>query len=151
MTPTPDLSSVQEEVLALVSAGSSAASAAKETGIHRNSVFYWLRTSDSFREAYQQAQYLCAMQLREEAQCRASFAFKAVEQVIRSADSPNALRLKAALAIIDRAATRLPAFPGHEPPRQPFVLEIRTPKSAQISTASVPIAIPSPDLSTLTE
>ena len=50
-------------------------------------------------------------------------------------DHPLSMRLpEGDIAIIDRAATRLPAFPGHEPPRQPFVLEIRTPKSAQIST-----------------
>jgi len=144
MTPAPALTSAQEELLTLASAGSSSASAAKETGIHRNSVFYWLRTSDAFREAYQQAQYLCAMQMREEAQRRVPLAFAMIEQVLKSPESPNALRLKAALSLVDRASTRLPAFPGHEPPSQPIVLEIRTHKSAQISTGSESADLPAP-------
>jgi len=151
MTPTPALTSAQEEVLALVSAGASAASAAKETGIHRNSVFYWLRTSDAFREAYQQAQYLCAMQTHEEAQRRVPLAFAMIEQVLKGAESSNELRLKAALAIVDRASTRTPAFPGHEPPSQPIVLEIRTHKNAQISTGSDPADLPASSLPLLIE
>jgi len=119
MSSTPSLTSTQEQVLALISAGSTAAAAAEAAGIHRNTVGNWLRSSLEFRQALAQAQYEKALSWREKGESLASDAFRAVERMLIDPAVPHAVRLKAALAIIDMAATPPLLPPGEYQPLGP--------------------------------
>ena len=54
MSPIVPLTAIQQKALALISAGSTIAAAASETGVHRNTVGNWLRSS-IFRQSLELA------------------------------------------------------------------------------------------------
>ncbi len=51
MSPNIPLTPAQEQVLTLIAAGVTVTGAAREAGIHRNTVGNWLRSSPAFRWA----------------------------------------------------------------------------------------------------
>jgi hypothetical protein len=57
----------QERVIAAISNGASVTEAAKQAGVHRNTVHYWRRSSPSFCAALAHAQYDRALLNRERA------------------------------------------------------------------------------------
>lgn len=50
LTPSP-LTSSQARVLALISAGWTVTHAAQSAGVHRNTIYNWMQSSQPFREA----------------------------------------------------------------------------------------------------
>ncbi len=108
--PNAALSTTQQQVLALIATGSTPAAAALTAGIHRNTIFNWLRLRN-FREAFEQAEFDRALFAREQAQALAAAAYDAIRTMIADSSVPAGVRLKAALAMIDRASAPLPDLP----------------------------------------
>ncbi len=104
------LSATQQTVLAMIASGSNARQAAATAGVHRNTIANWLCLSE-FRQAFTLAQYEKAIFLREQAQSIAADAYAAIRALIADPGVPAGVRLKAALAIIDRASAPLPEVP----------------------------------------
>jgi hypothetical protein len=107
MSPSIDFSANQLQVLALISTGSTAVAAAKEAGVHRNTIANWLRMPE-FRQAMVQARNEKALYWRE---CAAAFAEEAIRVIVglmTQSDIPPSVRLRAALAVLDKATTPLP-------------------------------------------
>ena len=127
----PVLSSVQLQVLSLIAAGSTARAAAETAGIHRNTISNWLCLS-AFRQALDCAQYEKALFLREQAESLAVASYDAVRALLADPATAPAVRLKAALAMIDRATAPLPDPPAyipeivHKDAQIPLVPHVRT-------------------------
>ena len=104
----PQLYPTQEHVLALLSAGSTLTAAAESAGIHRNTIGNWRRTSWHFRQALMGANYEKALFWQEQAEQLAASAIATIRAILDDPAAPAGVRLKAALAILDKAATPPP-------------------------------------------
>jgi hypothetical protein len=111
---SPSFSPAQQKVLALIATGFANGAAAAAAGVHRNTVSNWI-SIPAFRQAYQQALCDRAEYFHEQADAMAAEAYAAVRAMLTDPSVPAAVRLKAALAMIDRAAALAPVFPP-EPP-----------------------------------
>jgi hypothetical protein len=103
---SPALSSltpVQEQVLALLSAGSTLSAAADAAGVHRNTVMHWRRSSAAFRRALDRSTIEKALYWRDQADNLAAEALATIRSVMNDAKAPATSRLKAALTIMQRA------------------------------------------------
>jgi len=101
----------QERVIAAISNGASVTEAAKQAGVHRNTVHYWRRSSPLFCAALAHAQYDRALLNRDRAAALAPMAFDAIREILHDPRTPPSVRLRAALAIVAVATT-----PPPEPP-----------------------------------
>jgi hypothetical protein len=116
----------QERVIASISNGASLTAAASQAGVHRNTVNCWRRTNHSFREALALAGYDRAMLHREHAESLASIALDTIREILTDPKASPSVRLKAALAILQTAAT--------PPPEPPFTETLH--KNAQIPSGA---------------
>jgi orotate phosphoribosyltransferase-like protein len=114
MLSNPHLTPAQQRALALLSAGFTAAAAARSVGVHRNTVANWLRSS-IFREALFQARSDQALAWREQAGSLTPQAIGAIQAILADPQAPAAVRLQAALAIRCHQA---PQAPGSQPRTQ---------------------------------
>jgi hypothetical protein len=105
------LTPVQENVIAAVTGGATMKAAAEAALIHRNTIAYWRRTSDAFRDALGHAQYDKAMFIREEAETHVAEAFDAIHTILTRPDASDTARLNAAKFIIEKATTPPPPKP----------------------------------------
>ncbi len=99
-------SASQQKFVALIATGSTATEAAAATGVHRNTVLNWLR-SPVFAETYQRACRRRSAAFTKQAEALAIESFAAIRAIIADPQMPPAVRLKAALAMIDRAGAAL--------------------------------------------
>ena len=107
MSPDTVLTPIQEQVLSLIAAGSTATAAAASAGIHRNTVGNWLRSSRAFSRALASVHFNRALYWREQAETLAPAAVDAIRDIMVNFSAPAAVRLKASLAILDKAAAPL--------------------------------------------
>src|ERR1700689_5354772 len=108
MSPHTILTPTQEQVLSLIAAGSTATPAAASAGIHRNTISNWLRGSPAFTQALACVHFDRALYWREQAESLAPGAMDTIRGIMDDVAAPAAVRLKAALAILDKAAAPLP-------------------------------------------
>src|SRR5579871_3614430 len=137
MSPDPSLTAAQEQVLALISAGATATAAAQKAGVHRNTIAAWLRAPE-FRRALDRARAAKALLFRDQAESLAAEALAAIRAMITDPAVPAPLRLKAAIAMLDRAVE--PIAPSDDPAPE---IRASVHKNAQ-SDAAPPPAEPSP-------
>ncbi|MFN7997642.1 MAG: SEC-C metal-binding domain-containing protein [Bryobacteraceae bacterium] len=102
------LNAQQHQVLNLIAAGSTATAAANAAGVHRNTVGKWLRIP-AFRQALDDAHAAQALYWREQAELLAASALDALKSLLQDPGTRDSVRLKAALAVLDRASASLPA------------------------------------------
>jgi hypothetical protein len=102
---TAELPPVQAQV-AVLAQGRSVTSAAAEAGVHRTTVHNWLRASNDFRTAVEQAKTHFAQSLADELRDLSAAALETLRALLTSPDTPPAVRLKGALAVLER-----PHFP----------------------------------------
>jgi hypothetical protein len=119
MSPDTTLTATQEQVLALIAAGSTATAAAASAGIHRNTISNWLRGSPAFSQALACVHFDRALHWREQAESLAPGAVDTIRGIMADVSAPAAVRLKAALAILDKAAAPLPPPPSAPPSIDP--------------------------------
>jgi SEC-C motif len=105
----------QEQVLALISAGSSISQAAASAGIHRNTIHNWINSLPAFRDALSEARYWKAIFWREQAEELAALAVDAIRATLTDASVPAGVRLKAAQAILALASTPPPERHAADP------------------------------------
>jgi len=130
------LTSAQQKVLALIVAGSTATAAAAAVGIHRNTVSNWMRCLPGFSEAFAQARFDQALQWDEQTTKLVSAALHTVGGIMSAPDSPDAVRLKAALAILDRASALLsPLAASPQPPSGEQLAQVHNPAQSQLGQA----------------
>ena len=152
MSPNTVLTSTQEQVLSLIAAGSTATAAAASAGIHRNTISNWLRGSPAFSQALACIHFDRALHWREQAESLAPGAVETIRGIMADVAAPAAVRLKAALAILDKAAAPLSPPPSapesnhaesmHNHAQVPLPAAVRSepdpPQPAESVSASVP-------------
>lgn len=105
------LSDEQQRALGLITQGTSIADAGQQLGIHRGTIYRWLKADPYFRAAYN------AWQLEQQESCRAALlkaAEKAVARVIEAIpiDQNLAWRVIKELGILSRPGNPLPVDPA---------------------------------------
>ena len=104
------LTTQQEQVLALLSAGATIADAAQSAGIHRNTIHNWLRSAPEFQQALDQARQAKALYWQEQAEQLAPEALATIRTLMTDPKTPPATRLRAAQIILN-LVTNPPAKP----------------------------------------
>jgi transposase-like protein len=107
MSQLPDLTTIQLEVLASISAGSTATAAAQQAGVHRNTVANWLRSTE-FRSALFRARAEKSLLYQDQAEALAAEAVNGLRRMMQDMNLPAMVRLRATIALLDHAAFRLP-------------------------------------------
>jgi transposase-like protein len=125
----------QEQVLALISAGSTISGAASSAGVHRNTIHNWLRSQPAFHAALARARYGKAMFWREQAESLAAAALETISATMSDPSVPPSVRLKAAQSILALVTT---------PPPKPPVPEIieAVPFPEATASAEEPLSAP---------
>jgi transposase-like protein len=108
---TTELSKVQQLVLTQLASGQTINEAAAAAGVHRNTIANWRRSSESFRNHWHTMQYEQAMHWRDEMQSLAPIAIKTLQDLLIDPKTPPTVRLRAALAVLDKVATPPPIQP----------------------------------------
>jgi hypothetical protein len=112
------LSTQQLAVICALSSGATMTSAAEHAGVHRNTILNWRRNSLPFQHGLADAQYDRALYFRERMEAEFDLAIQCLHQVLTDPNASASVRLKAALTVIQTAATP-PA------PKQQTVLEFK--------------------------
>jgi AcrR family transcriptional regulator len=97
-----ELSPVQATVLLALSQGATITKAAQSAGIHRSTVYEWLRKDARFAAALQQSREDYVEALRDQLQGLSALALTALESLLEDPKTPPPVRLRAALAILQR-------------------------------------------------
>ena len=117
------LSPDQARVVAALAQGHTVTRAAAAVGVHRTTVHHWLRTSPDFKAAVASARRLYAACLADELTELSAAALKTLRTLLEAPETHPAVRLKAALAILER-----PRFPS---PGWQLPAEIASPRERQ--------------------
>ena len=100
---SPVLTAAQETVLAHIANGATHTAAAASAGVHRNTVHNW-QSSPAFCQALAQAQYENACFWHDQTKALAKTAMETLRALLTNPDTRDSVRLKAALAILDRVS-----------------------------------------------
>jgi hypothetical protein len=85
--------------------GRTETSAASSAGVHRSTVHNWMNEPD-FQAALADARQKCADLYQDSLHEIAALALDTIRQTLKNADLPPAVRLRAALAVLDRPLRR---------------------------------------------
>jgi len=107
-SPDPTLTAQQHHVLALLADGRSITAAAAESGVHRNTVCNWRRTVPAFARECELAIREQALVWHEHAVDLAPRAAAVLHEILHDPAVAPALRLRAALAVLNTAANPQP-------------------------------------------
>jgi transposase-like protein len=142
MSELSALAPAQEQVLALISAGSTISDAARISGVHRNTIHNWLRSAPSFQVAFHHARHLKAILWREQAEQLASEALDTIRSVMTAESTSPAVRLKAAQEILAIAMAPPPEPVPALPAGIDFPLETVTPSFSDLHNSAQSLPIP---------
>ena len=106
MSPNP-ISPNQQKVLALITAGLTATAAAKQAGVHRNTIGNWLDT-EQFKEALQAARAQKELLYWDQAEALVALAIANLIRLMYDSTISAAARVKATVALFDHAMAFLP-------------------------------------------
>lgn len=128
--PTPnslfEVSPSQAKAIALLGQGYSITHAAADVGVHRSTIHAWLKTVAPFQAALKEAKKEFTERLRDDLRDLSGTALDTLRVLLAAEDTPPSVRLKAALAVLER-----PGFPDPgwhlpervESPREQFILD----------------------------
>ena len=122
--PNASLSPAQAQVIAALAQGRTITDAARDAGLHRTTIHYWFRTEPVFETAVQEAQREYVETLQDGMRDLAARAVETLRNLLDDPNTPPAVRLRTALAVLQR-----PHFPKqgwHLPER------IETPREQQV-------------------
>jgi hypothetical protein len=104
-TPLANLSPAQAQVVAALAQGRTVTAAAQDAGLHRNTIYNWLN-EPQFKTAVDEAQREYVAILSDGMRDLAALALGTLRTLLEDPNTPPAVRLKTALAILQR-----PHFP----------------------------------------
>ena len=105
----------QEQVLALISAGSTISDAAQSAGVHRNTIYNWVRSAPAFRLALVQAREAKTIYWQDQSEQLATAALDTIRSLMTDPKAPAGVRLKAAQTILNLATNPTFASPAAFP------------------------------------
>ena len=110
-----NLTPIQVQVVAALGEGRSVVRSAAAAGIHRSTIHNWMRSSKEFRDAVNQARDHFFECVNEQLNELSAAALDTLRQMLTSPDTPPALRLHAALAVLQRPGHRDPGWQVPQP------------------------------------
>ena len=124
-TASANLSPAQAQVIAALAQGRTVTAAAQDAGLHRNTIYNWLH-EPAFKTAADQAQREYVAILGDGMRDLAALAVETLRSLLDDPNTPPAVRLRTALAVLQR-----PHFPDRgwhlperiEPPREQQVVD----------------------------
>jgi transposase-like protein len=144
------LSPAQAQVIAALAAGESITGAARAAGVHRSTIHNWLREGQQFRFEFDTIRQETVEFLRDQLAGLEVAALAALKSLIEDANTPAGVRLKAALAVLQR-----PQFPNQtwslpervETPRDEklvdeFAVAMADARMSQKNPLAMPLTIP---------
>ncbi len=108
-TQKHDFSNAQQQVVAALAQGRTITAAAAQAQVHRSTIYNWRNVVPAFRQALAQARAEYLAQLSDELEDLSATALDTLRTVLQDALTPSSVRLRAALAILQRPDWRLPA------------------------------------------
>ncbi len=134
-----ELTAQQQQILVLLAQGKTINAAAEAANIHRNTIANWRRSSETFRKQWHSMQYEQAMHWRDEMQSMAQIAVDAILKTLTDEKTPPGVRLRAALAVLNKVTAVAPAQPELQPSQTQAAGSLRNvAQSAQSCTTEVP-------------
>src|SRR5712671_2005322 len=111
---------VQAQVIEALAHGQTVTAAAEKAGLHRTTIHHWIRNQPQFKAAVRTAQAEYAAEVNDGIHELAAHALLTLHDLLRDPATPHAIRLKTALAILQRphapdAGWNLPAPVELEP------------------------------------
>lgn len=100
------LSPVQAQVIVSLAQGRTITDAARDAGLHRTTIHHWFRTEPELNKAFQAAQREYVETLHDGMRDLAARAVETLRNLLDDPNTPPAVRLRTALAILQR-----PHFP----------------------------------------
>jgi transposase-like protein len=105
------LTTTQEQVLTLLAQGSTVAAAAREAGIHRNTIGNWRRTYPEFQDFLAAAQFDLALYWREQLLAFGDRAIQTLDRIFSDENESSGVQLRAAMAVLEKLMKPGPAQP----------------------------------------
>jgi transposase-like protein len=96
------LSPVQAQIIEALAQGQTVSAAAEKAGVHRTTIHHWIRNQPQFKAAVQTAQSEYAAEVNDSINELAAHALLTLHDLLRDPATPHAVRLKTALAILQR-------------------------------------------------
>ena len=117
------LSPVQAQVIEALAQGQTVSAAAEKVGVHRTTIHHWIRNEPQFKAAVRTAQSEYATEVNDSIHELAAHALLTLHDLLRDPTTPHAVRLKTALAILQRPHAPNPGWhlpvPIESPQQQP--------------------------------
>jgi AcrR family transcriptional regulator len=96
------LSPAQAQVIAALAQGRTITDAACDAGIHRTTIHHWFRTEPLFKSSFQEAQREYVETLHDGMRDLAARAVETLRNLLDDPNTPAAVRLRTALAVLER-------------------------------------------------
>ncbi len=116
-------SRAQAKVIAALAQGQTVTAAAEDAGIHRTTIHHWMRSEPAFKVAVRTAQAEYAEDLNDGMRELAARALQTLHHLLNDPNTPPAIRLKTALAVLQRPHAPNPGWhlpvPIESQPEQP--------------------------------
>ncbi|MCW5978553.1 MAG: SEC-C domain-containing protein [Bryobacteraceae bacterium] len=109
ISPFDGLPPAQAQVAAALAEGKTISAAAREAGVHRSTIHNWLQTIPDFAHSVEHATADNRSQLADDLTELAAAALGVLRNLLADPETPASVRLKAALAVLDR-----PRFPDRD-------------------------------------
>jgi transposase len=139
------LSPVQAQVIAALASGQSITAAASAAGIHRSTVHNWLKTDQQFQTEFDEFRQNTVESLRDQLADLERSALAALKRLIDDEKTSASVRLKAALAVLQR-----PQFPNQTwslPERVETLAQQRVVDQFALGMAAPPVEVGGPGTS----
>jgi hypothetical protein len=122
------LSPVQAQVVAALAQGLTVTAAAGHAGIHRSTIYEWLKTVPGFQSAIRESREEFKETLRDDLKTLSAKALSTLHEVLDDSQAPAGVRVRAALAVLQRSdlpsqSWNLPA-PAASPAEQAILQQI---------------------------
>jgi AcrR family transcriptional regulator len=113
--PPSTLTPLQAQVVLALGQGATITAAAQAAGVHRTTIYNWLRTQAAFETAVNEARADYILTLRDDLKSMSSLALSTLRFLLETNDVPAAVRLKAAMAVLHRPEFPVPGWRLPEP------------------------------------
>jgi transposase-like protein len=99
---TVKLSPQQFQVASALAQGHAVSAAAREAGVHRGTIYHWLRTEPEFKAAATEAKREYVAKLNDYLRELSAHALDTLRSLLDDPATPHVVRLKAAIAVLER-------------------------------------------------
>jgi hypothetical protein len=135
------LSPAQAQVIEALAQGQTVSAAAEKVGVHRTTIHHWIRSEPAFKVAVQAAQTEYAAEVNDGIRELAARALLTLHDLLQDPTTPPALRLKTALAVLQRPHAPNPGWNLPVPiESQPIAVAAESDTPPTESPAPTPIA-----------